>query len=163
MPEIILPIVFLLSLFMLKLINKRWSYALSARIAMTAMLTATGIAHFVYTKGMAIMLPDFVPYRTEIIYATGMIEILAAAGILVPTYQKLTGWLLILFLILVLPANIYSAIKQVNMKTATFDGEGAAHLWYRIPLQLFFIGWIYFSCIKSRCINGTTRILQALS
>src|SRR5690606_26653880 len=119
MPEIILPIVFLLSLFVLKLVNKRLQYTLSARIAMTAMLITTGIAHFVYTKGMAIMLPDFIPYKTGIIYGTGIIEIFAAIGILVPKYQRLTGWLLILFFILILPTNIYSAIKQVNMETAT--------------------------------------------
>lgn len=153
MPEIILPIVLLLSVFVLKGINKKWEYAFSARIAMAVMLITTGIAHFFYTKGMVIMLPDFIPCKTEIIYTTGIIEMLAAIGILVPKYQKLTGWLLILFFILVLPANIYSAIKQVNMETATYDGGGVKSLWYRVPLQLFFIGWIYFSCIKPQLKN----------
>lgn len=151
MPEIILPIVFLLSLFILKLAKKQFQYALSARIAMAVMLLITGIAHFYYTKGMEMMLPDFIPYKTEIIYATGIIETLAAIGILIPKYQKLTGWLLILFFVVILPANIYSTIKQVNMETATYDGDGVSYLWYRVPLQLFFIGWIYFSCnLKSK-------------
>lgn len=148
MPEIILPIVFCISLFVLKLMNRGFQYALSARIAMAAMLVATGIAHFVYTKGMAMMLHDFIPFKTGIIYATGVIELLAAVGLLIPKYKKLTGWLLILFFVLILPANIYSAVKQVNMETAAYDGDGADYLWYRIPLQIFFIVWVYLSCIK---------------
>jgi uncharacterized membrane protein len=36
----------------------------------------------------------------------------------------------------VLPANIYSAVKEVGL-----GGHGAAYLWFRIPLQLLFIGW----------------------
>ena len=155
MPEIILPIVFLISLFILKIMNKGLQYALSARIAMATMLVITGVAHFFYTEGMALMLPDFIPYKRPIVYATGIIEIIAAMGMLIPAYQKLTGWLVILFFILILPSNIYSAIQHVNMEAATYDGEGVSYLWFRIPLQLFFICWVYFSCINQKPIIVT--------
>ncbi len=153
MPEIILPIVFIISLFVLKIMNKGLQYAFSARIAMATMLAITGIAHFFYTKGMTMMLPEGIPYRVAIIYATGIIEIAAAIGMFIPKYQKLTGWLLIVFFVLILPSNIYSAIQHVNMEAATYDGPGAGYLWFRIPLQLFFIGWVYFSCIHYKSIG----------
>ncbi|NQD70407.1 hypothetical protein HP439_06715 [Sphingobacterium shayense] len=148
MPEIILPIVFFMSLFILMIMNKGLQYALSARIAMATMLVITGIAHFFYTEGMTMMLPDFIPYKRTIVYATGVIEIIAAIGMLLPKYQKFTGWFVILFFVLILPSNIYSAIQHVNMEAGTYDGEGLSYLWYRIPLQLVFIGWVYFSCIN---------------
>lgn len=148
MPEIILPIVFVISLFIIKIFKKEFRYTLAARIAMSAMLITTGIAHFVYTKGMTMMLPDFLPFPTEIIHTTGILEILGAIGILIPKFQRQTAWLLIYFFIAILPANIFSALKHVNMETATYDGEGLSYLWFRIPLQIFFIGWVYFSCLS---------------
>ncbi len=148
MPEIILLITFFFAAIIQWLIYKKYKIALSGRIAMAAMLVSTGIAHFVYTDGMILMLPDFIPYRLELVYLTGIIEILAAVGLLVPKYQKLTAWLLILFFVMVISSNIYATMNHVNLRTATFDGNGPSYLWYRIPLQMFFIIWVYLSAIK---------------
>ena len=147
MPEAILPIVLIISLIIFKLTRKEYEFALSARIAMAMMLLTAGIAHFVYTQGMALMIPQIIPYKTEIVYATGVLEIIGAAALLIPGFQKTIGWLLIVFFVLILPANIYAAWEHVNMKASDFSGSGVSYLWYRIPLQLVFIGWVYFSCI----------------
>ncbi len=149
MPEAILPIVLIISLIIFKLTRKEYELALSARIAMAVMLLAAGVAHFVYTQGMSLMIPDLIPYKTGMVYITGVLEIAAAVAILIPGFQKTIGWLLILFFILILPANVYAASEHVNMKAGDFSGDGTAYLWYRIPLQLFFIGWVYFSCIRT--------------
>ena len=61
MPEIILPIVFLVSLILIKIVRKDYQFALAGRISMAAMLVTTGIAHFAFAKGMSLMLPDFIP------------------------------------------------------------------------------------------------------
>ena len=97
MPEIILISVFLIGLIILKIIHKEYRFALSGRIAMAAMLVATGIAHFVFAEGMSLMLPDFVPYKFELVYFTGVLELMAAVGILLPKFRTQTGWLLIVF------------------------------------------------------------------
>jgi len=148
MPEIILPIVFCIALLILKWIHKKYLFALSARIAMAVMLVTTAIAHVVFAEGMSMMIPEVIPYKTALVYITGMLEATAAVGLLIPTYKKLTGWLLIVFFILLLPANIYAAMKHVNLESAAFDGDGPSYLWYRVPLQVFFIAWVYFSCIR---------------
>lgn len=148
MPEIILLSVFILTLVITKLVHKEFRYALSGRIAMAAMLVTTGLAHFAFAKGMSMMLPDFVPARVMVVYITGIMELAAAVGLLLPRYVKLTGRLLIVFFVLLLPANIYAAFNHVNLETATYDGDGPAYLWFRIPLQVFFIGWVYLSCIR---------------
>ncbi|WP_353145238.1 hypothetical protein [Chryseobacterium sp.] len=148
MPEAILPIVLIIFLIIFKVSRKRYEFALSARIAMAVMLVSTGIAHFVYTKGMALMLPGWVPYREEMVYISGVLEVLMAVALLIPNIQKITGWLVILFFIVILPVNINAAVKHVNMDTGDYTGSGTGYLLYRIPLQLFFIGWVYFSCIR---------------
>src|SRR5690606_10656051 len=122
--EITLLTVFVLSLFITKLTWKAYRFALSARIAMSAMLVLTAMGHFMFTKGMAMMMPPFIPFKTELVYFTGFVEIGAAIGLLLPRFRVLTGWLLILFFIFILPVNIYAAMHQVDMKTATFSGNG---------------------------------------
>lgn len=147
MPNIVLITVFVLSLLVLKIFKKKWIYALSGRVAMSVMLVTTGIAHFVYVEGMAMMIPEFLPCKMELVYFTGIIEILAAIGLWLSKYYKRIGWLLILFFVLILPANIYGAIHYVDLTTATYSGHGPDYLWVRIPMQLFYIGWVYYSCI----------------
>lgn len=144
---IILLAAFLISLAVFKLAGKQYEEARSARVAMSAMLIMTAIGHFLFTKGMVMMLPDIVPYRTELVYFTGVIEIAAAIGLCLSRFRKLTAWLLIIFFTLLLPANIYQATHHVNLEKATFDGSGPNYLWFRIPLQLFFIGWVYLSSL----------------
>lgn len=148
MPEIILLSTFLIALIILKIVYKEYRFALSGRIAMAAMLVTTGAAHFVFAKGMTLMLPDFIPYRFELVYFTGVIEMMAAIGLLLPKYRKLTAWLLIVFFVVLIPSNIYATMKHVNLEKATFDGNGPGYLWFRIPLQIFFIAWVYFSAVK---------------
>ena len=48
------------------------------------------------------------------------------------------------FFILILPSNIYASVKKINYQKATLDGPGLSYLWFRMPLQVFFIGWVYF-------------------
>ena len=116
---------------------------------MSCMLVFTSIGHFIYTKGMVMMMPDFIPFKTEMVYFTGIIEIAAAIGLLIPKLRVLTAWLLIAFFILLLPANINAAIKHIDYQTGTFAGDGVGYLWFRIPLQILFIVWTYMSSIKN--------------
>ena len=140
---------FIISLILTKLFTKTIDYPLSGRIAMAVMLAFTAIGHFAFTKGMTMMLPDFIPFKTEVIYLTGVIEIIAAVGLLIPSLRVWTGWALIVFFILLLPGNIKAAIDHVDYQKATFDGDGPAYLWFRIPLQILFIVWTYLSTIRS--------------
>lgn len=149
-PLIILLSVFVLAAVINRLVKRKWSFLLPGRAAMSAMLIFTGINHFIFTDGMVMMLPDFIPFKKEVIYLTGIIEIAAAAGLLLPRYAKTTAWLLIIFFIAILPANIHAANQHVNLQTASYDGNGPVYLWFRVPLQLFFIGWVYYFGIKKQ-------------
>jgi uncharacterized membrane protein len=113
-----------------------------ARVGLSLFFVFTAIGHFISTQEMATMLPAAVPYRIELIYFTGILEFLGAVGVWIPRLSKVTGVLLILMLIGLLPANIYSAINRVD-----FGGHGAGPLYLlvRIPVQLFALWWTYFA------------------
>jgi uncharacterized membrane protein len=141
--------VFAIALLVIRLKTKTFETALAGRIAMAAMLVFTAIGHFAFAKGMAMMI-SFLPSPIIIVYATGIIEIIAAIWLLIPQTKVLSGKLLIVFFIMLLPANIYAACHNINLQAADYSGKGISYLWFRIPLQLLFIGWVYFSAIRNQ-------------
>jgi uncharacterized membrane protein len=143
-PLLVLLITFITCLVVVRLGAGFFDFALSGMIAMAVMLLFTASAHFVYLKGMTLMMPDFLPFKKEIVMLTGFIEIAAAIGLLIPRIEYLVSELLILFFIFILPANIHAAAKNIDYQKGTNDGHGLLYLWFRIPLQIFFIAWVYF-------------------
>jgi uncharacterized membrane protein len=113
-----------------------------ARVGLSLFFIFTSIGHFVRTEEMAAMIPPSVPYRIELVYLTGVFELLGAMGLWIPRLVRLTGLLLILMLIGLLPANVYSAINRVDFGG---HGIGPAYLLVRVPFQLFVIWWTYFA------------------
>lgn len=147
-PLLVLVISSIVAGIILRLANGTFNYSLSARIGMSVMLLFTAIGHFAFTDGMALMIPDFIPFKREMVYLTGFIEVCGAMGLLLPSFQMITAWLLILFFLLILPANIKASLDHLDYQTASFNGHGLNYLWFRIPLQFLFIVWIYLSAIK---------------
>ena len=147
-PLFVLIIVFAVTLIATKLLSSDYNYNFSGKLALSVMLIFTALGHFMYTKGMAMMLPSFVPYKTEIIYLTGILEVAGAVGIWFPDLRVVAGILLILFFILILPTNILAAVKHLNYETGDFEGKGLHYLWFRIPFQILLIVWTYYFVIK---------------
>lgn len=147
-PIIILIAVFAVSLLVSKPITGSWQLIFSGNLGMCCMLCFTALGHFLFPKGMAMMLPQGVPLKTEMIYVTGVMEIIMGILLMVPSLREKTGIILIIFFVLIFPANIYAAVKHVNLEKATYDGPGLAYLWTRVPEQLLFIAWVYFFAVK---------------
>ncbi len=142
-PPIVLISVFTLSLLLFKAFTGEWKYFISGNIAMCCMLLFTGVAHFVFTKGMVMMMPSFIPYKREMIYSTGVLEFLLGIGLVIPQTRHISSILIIIFFIVLLPANISAAFSHVNIEQADYSGPGLRYLWFRIPLQLIFILWVW--------------------
>jgi len=148
-PLIVLISIFVIGQFVIKLRTKKTDWQLAGRIAMSVMLVFTAIAHFVFTEAMAQMIPDFFPLKRELVYLTGILEMLFAIGLLIPRTKIITGWTLIVFFIALLPANIKGAMENINYQTGELDGNGIEYLWFRIPLQVLFVAWVLFTTIKN--------------
>lgn len=119
-------------------------YYFCGRLAMGVMLIFAATAHFKFTRGMMLMVPNYIPYKKAVVYITGYIEMLAAIGLLIKTVRGPVAWFVIIFLILLLPANIHAAQNKVNLEKPDICGNSVNYLWFRIPLQIFFIAWVYF-------------------
>jgi len=106
------------------------------RYALAVMFLFTASAHFSSMKEDLIrMVPPWVPYPKEVVYFTGVCEILGAVALLIPRLRRAAALALIVFLLAVLPANIHAARNQT-----TLGGRPATPLWLRVPMQVLFIG-----------------------
>jgi len=94
-------------------------------------LTA-GILHFIHDDKFAAIVPPLLPFKYEIVWLTGVMEFVFAVGLLWPRYRALTGWLLSLYLLAVLPANIYMAMAGIGFGDLVTSRTA---LWVRVALQ----------------------------
>jgi len=120
----------------------------SGKIAMAVMLLFTSLGHFRFGKGMELMIPAGIPFKRMLVWITGIMEIGASIGILVPSLSRDTGLFLLVFFILLFPANVHAAFSRVNFEKADHSGKGPGYLWFRVPLQLFLMAWVYFFVVR---------------
>ncbi len=66
-----------------------------------------GITHFTDPAFFESIMPPWIGFHTEIVYISGIFEILGAIGILLPSLRQWAGNGLILLAICVTPANIH--------------------------------------------------------
>jgi uncharacterized membrane protein len=66
-----------------------------------------GITHFTNMEFFAAIMPPYIGYHTEIVYISGVFEILGAIGILIPALRQWAGNGLLLLVVCVSPANIH--------------------------------------------------------
>jgi uncharacterized membrane protein len=147
------PLIFLLGTFAVLFLINRFltgqglSTSFIGRASMALMLIVTGVSHFTNTQQMIDMMPDFMPAKREMVYFTGVCELLAVAGLLWSRTARLASILLIVFFVLVLPANIAGSLKSVQYGGMEY---GPLYLLFRVPLQIFFIWWVWYFGLKTR-------------
>lgn len=113
----------------------------SVRYALAVMFVFTGVAHFNKMRhDLARMIPAYFPQPMFVVYVTGVCEFLGAAGLLIPRFRSLAGTCLILLLIGMFTANINAALKGV-----TLGGKPVTPLGLRTPMQILFIGLIWWA------------------
>ena len=144
-PLTILLLVFSASLFILKYTSGHYDPQKAGRIALSIMLLFTASGHILFTPGMVKMIPDFIPFKTILVYLTAAFEVLAALALHISSLRSIFGWLLILFFVAILPANIKAAVDGLDYQTASYTGKDLHYLWFRVPLQVVFIIWVYLS------------------
>jgi uncharacterized membrane protein len=113
----------------------------SALWALSVMILLTASAHFTSLKEDLIkMVPKSFPSPRQIVFVTGILEILGAIGLLIPPVRTEAGICLALLFVAMFPANINAALKHVPLR-----GRSATPLWLRLPMQVLFIAlalWI---------------------
>lgn len=141
----ILFVTFVLALAGTKIFQGEWNFLFSGNLGMAVFIIFTGFSHFKFQKGMVMMIPEFIPAKLFWVYFTGIIEIAAGIGLMIPSIRELTAVLLIIFYVLIFIANINSSKKNINIFKADFTGPGTAYLYKeRIPMQIILIAWTWY-------------------
>lgn len=100
--------------------------------ALSGLFIVSGAVHLVRPEVYEPIVPDVVPAKREVVYASGVLELLCAAGLLHPRTRRVAGWASVGLLVAVYPANVKMAIDlQRSRRTALKAGALA-----RLPLQI---------------------------
>ncbi|CAD0219267.1 DoxX family protein [Chryseobacterium sp. D764] len=142
---VILFTTFILALLGTFLFQGKPDFIFSGNLGMAVFILFTGFSHFKFQKGMAMMIPEFIPARMFWVYCTGVLEIAAGIGLMIPAIREITAILLIIFYVLVFVANINSSRKRINIFKADYTGPGMKYLYtQRIPMQIILIVWTWY-------------------
>ena len=95
-----------------------------------------GIKHFINPNFFLAIVPPYLPYHLELVYISGLFEILFGVMILFPKYRYWGSVGLIILLIAVFPANIY-LFQSVEAQKAIGATQEIAT--WRLPVQGIFI------------------------
>jgi uncharacterized membrane protein len=118
------------------------SHRAKMRIGLAAMFLLAASGRLVAPAGLLQMIPEFLPFRQQALYLSGIFEVLGALGLLVPRLQRLAGWGLIALLIVVVPANINVALNNLQI-----EGQAGSPLyqWARVLWQLVLIWLVWWA------------------
>ncbi len=147
-PLILLIVVFAAFTSISRLTTGNWNLQFAGNLAMLIMLCFTALGHILFPKGMSLMIPPLFPFKKALGYLTGLAEVILGLALLSPSTRPYAGYGLIVFFILIVPANIYAAIHHLDIEKGTYTGPGPGYLWFRIPMQLFLIGWVYYFSMR---------------
>ena len=101
---------------------------------MSLFYISIGIKHFTDTDWFIKIMPPYLPLHKELVYISGIFEIIFGIMLLFDKVRYFASWGLILLLVAVFPANIYLA--QTN---GLAIGVSPFIAWGRLPFQVVFI------------------------
>lgn|SRR5699024_1176310 len=156
MATLVLLLCFLV-LFVLNQIKKTLSYQKIGRISMSIMLFFIGLSHFFIPENLMEMIPPIFPFALFIVYITGGLELLIGVLLLFDKTYRMTGKILIVYFILIWPANVYHAINAGEIPGGIEQYVPYYH-WIRVILiQPFFILWTWLSTTRLKS-EGNRKI-----
>jgi uncharacterized membrane protein len=105
---------------------------------MAALYVLAGLNHFRSPRTYIRIMPHYLPWHLQLVYISGVCEVIFGLMLLHPVTRVYGAWLIILLLIAVFPANIQMAVDFYHKKNP--------YLWLallRLPMQLLLIWWAW--------------------
>ena len=113
--------------------------------AVTAAYLISGVVHLVRPQVFEPTVPRSLPYKRELVYASGVAELACAVGLLDPRTRRYAGPASAALLVGVFPANVQMAAdahRAIARKGSTPKRQAIrAATFARLPLQLPLIVW----------------------
>ena len=111
-------------------------------ISMSCFYIYVGIKHFVDPNWFINIVPPYLPWHLELVYLSGLFEIILGLLLLIPKTRKLAAYGLIALLIAIYPANIYLAFNREPQNLIGISSFAAS--WIRLPIQFLLIAIAYY-------------------
>ncbi len=112
-----------------------------ALLALALMFVVAGALHFTSPDFYVSIMPPYLPCHLELVYLSGVLEILGGLVVLVAPLRRLTGYALIALLAAVYLANIHMALNPEDF--AHLASRWALTL--RLPVQFVFVAWTWWA------------------
>jgi uncharacterized membrane protein len=110
--------------------------------AMALFYVVAGVNHFVNPDFYVNIMPPYLPWHAELVFLSGVAEVLLGLAVLVPATRILAAWGIIALLIAVFPANLHVALNDVPMLGSE---QRAGWLnWVRLPFQGLLVAWAWW-------------------
>ena len=116
-----------------------------SRFALSLFFIVAGSAHFLAPAPYLAIVPSYLPWPATLVVLSGVAEILGGVGVCFHSTRRAAGWLLIVLLLAVFPANIHAISTGMVIAGHALP---AWMLWARLPFQLLFILWVYRACLR---------------
>ena len=121
------------------------SWRTAVRVALAIMFLFTGLTHFSDMRHDFVeMIPAPLPKELWLVYVTGALEIAGALGLLIPRLRRPAAIGLVLLLIAMFPANVHASLNGIPLR-----GEPPTSLWLRLPMQLLFMGAVWWTSLRT--------------
>lgn len=109
------------------------------KLLLAVFFIAAGVNHFVNPDFYVKIMPPYLPWHLELVYLSGVFEIVFGAMLLIPRLSRAAAWGIIAVLIGVFPANIHMAVNS-----HLYPEISPLLLTLRLPLQGVLIVWAYW-------------------
>jgi uncharacterized membrane protein len=114
-----------------------------SRLVLGAVFIGAGLLHFVKPRPYEAIVPDALPAQRELVYLSGVAEILGGAGVLSDRTRWWAGCWLIATMLAVFPANVNMAVDAERFRSVP-----EPLLWARLPLQAAIVYWIWRVAVR---------------
>lgn len=119
------------------IMNSTFNIWFILKIVFASFMVYAGVQHFLKPEFFVPYVPQFLPFKMEIVYVSGVFEVLFGVLLFFKKYAKITTWGIFVLLLLFLPIHIWDVISE----TPVIGSKTAA--WIRLPIQflLLFLIW----------------------
>ncbi|MFS4447627.1 MauE/DoxX family redox-associated membrane protein [Maribacter sp. 2307UL18-2] len=107
------------------------------QVLLALFMIYAGVQHFLKPQFYEPFVPGFLPAKTVMVYASGLVELALGILLLIPKYTKMAATGVIILMLVFLPIHI----ADVFSETPSIGSHQAALI--RLPFQFLFIAWAY--------------------
>lgn len=108
-------------------------------VLLAGALLVAGVAHFRSTEEFLGQVPTFLPWREEIVIASGVVELVLGVALLVLRGDLLArlGWVVAIFFVAVFPGNLWQAVHGSD----SFGLDSTTSRVVRLFFQPLLVAW----------------------